>query len=653
MSFDKKLRKAIDTIDIPEELMPENIEAMLRAKCPVQDTEINKSAETDRASKITAKRTNRAIIMRTLAAAAACVALAAGFMAFREENSRPEPIESEIEYKAVQVESYDELYNIYTGIYLNNSGSTGAENGDGVEIITDETAITEATTTAASETTPLITEAAVPQETETLPRDTIEAVRSDFSDADIVKDDDNSIYYICDGTLYVVSKSDMSVTAQIANENSPFEMYVRGNSLVLVSEEYASDLSEQGAEDNVIVDIYDTSAGSPVHIKTYKQNGSYTSARIDDNGVLYLVTGYADYRTNPLDENADLENYVPGYYIDGEKFYVAAEDISVPQGANNTDYTVVSSIKCSDPSSVSVKAVLGSSANAYCSEDTLYVAGTGMKDNKEYTAITSFSISEAGLAYKAAAVLDGELISRYSMAESGAAFRIACRSYDENGMIVTSIYTLDDNLNTVYTAGNLLPGVIIGSVKFDDNYASLVERNVSEPALVIDLNQSSPVESADAKKFLAAYVNKFDENSMIGISAAKNENGGYSSLTLEMYDAAAGNSISEITFAELTDVNSPALTDKKAMLIDAENNIIGIPVSGKTEFGVINQYYLFSYTPETGFLQNGVIEYNDIADSYKFERAVINDGVLVIVGSGRMVSVQLSDMTVIDTCDFQ
>ncbi|MBQ7784120.1 MAG: hypothetical protein IJ368_09135, partial [Oscillospiraceae bacterium] len=209
MSFDKKLKIALDDIQIPDELSPANIEAMLRAAGKQEHKE---KSDVDRSKVITAKRTDRSVIMRTLAAAAACVALAAGFTAFRNESQKPVEIESEIEYEAVQAESYDDLYNIYTGIYLNNSNSnTGsAENGDGVEIITDETAITEITAETATETTPPITEAVQTGETDNMPADTLEAVRSDFSDADIVKSDETSIYYICGGTLYVVSKADMA-----------------------------------------------------------------------------------------------------------------------------------------------------------------------------------------------------------------------------------------------------------------------------------------------------------------------------------------------------------------------------------------------------------------------------------------------------------
>lgn len=648
MSFEKDLRKAVESIDIPEELLPVNIEAMLRNAD--RSAQKNTSADIDRSEKITAKKTNRTIIMRTIAAAAACIALAGGFAAVRQQTAKPVDIESEINYEAVQVQSYDELYSIYTGIYLNseaNSETAAAENGDGVEIITDDTAITDVP--AATETTPAITEAPA----EDTSRKNIDAVCSDFSDADIVKSDDSSIYYICGGTLYVVSKDNMAVKQEITTENPPFEMYVRGNSLVLVSEEKASgDKSEDGRDHtNVVIDIYTISSDSLTHIKTYKQNGEYNSARIDDNGVLYLVTGYSNYRGAPLDENADLDNYVPGYYIDGEKHYVAAEDITVPQGANNTDYTIISSVKCSEPVNISVKAVLGSNANAFCSDDTLYVAFSGTKDGKSYTAVTSFAISESGLSYKASGTVEGELISRYSMAESEGGFRIACRSFDENGMAVTDIYTLDSSLAVISKAEGLLPGVIIGSVKFDGNYASLIENNRTDASLVVDLDQSAPVENAETKCFIAPYVSKLSDGLMAGITACEDENGGYNGLRLELYSADSGEKISETVFARFPKVQSPALSDKKAMLIDTDNKIVGIPVSSVNEFGVKNQYFVFGYD-ENGFTKKGVFEYNDIDDSYTFERAVVTDGVLYIIGSGRMVSVDLDDMTVADTFVF-
>ncbi len=666
MSFDKKLKKAVNEIEIPEELLPCNIEAMLRARAAANAP----AAEEIPAAKaapviVPVKKSNRTVIMRTIAAAAACVALAGGFMAFNEERKRPSPIESEIDYEAVKVQTYDELYNIYTEIYLKNSGeqqAQGAENGDGVEIITDETAITEVTTSVPPiSTQPPVTQAAPAVNKDTEQQENIEAVRSDFSDADIVKSDDSSIYYICGGTLYAVDKNDMSVIAEIESAHVPFEMYVKSGSLVLISEENTSDSSTDGSERNVIAEIYDISSGKPVLRDTYKQNGSYTSARLDDNGVLCIVTGYSDYRTDPLDENPEPESYVPAYYIGGEKKFVAPENVYIPQGANNTDYTVVSSVNCADPASASVKAVLGSSSNAYSSESSLYVAGTGVKDGKAYTAVTAFTANAGNLEWRASTVLDGELISRYSMAEDNGYFRIACRGTDENGMTVTNIYTLDSSLNIYSMKGSLLPGKIIGTVKLDGGYASLIEKGSTEPTLVISLDKenvpaaetSAADENTVSSNILAAYVAPFGENNMIGIGSVKNDADKNSQLVLEMYGSQTGEKTGEIVFADIADVTSPALTDKKALLADFDNNIIGVPVSGRTEFGTVNRYYVFSYTQESGFTEKGVIEYTDVAESYQFERAVINDGKLVIIGSGRIVTVSLADMTVIDKFDLK
>lgn len=672
MSFDKRLKAAIEEIEVPPELSPERIEEMLRGITPAAQVQpIQTKADSDKGvTVITAKRTRsqRSVIMRTVAAAAAFAALAGGFAAYNEINRRSEELESEKNYEAVQVQTYDELYNIYTEIYLNNSTKpSDAENGEGVEIITDETAISGDNGPGAAEVghdvqdnpspdnhtasdkrdTPIVSE--VPAGVDINKEKTVPAVtRSDFSDADIVKSDDTSIYYICGGTLYVVDKASMTVTSEIKSENPPFEMYIRGNSLVLVSE------ASGDAEKNAVAEIYDISSGSPVRIRTYKQNGEYTSARVDENGLLYLMTGYSDYRgAAPLGENASLESFVPAYYVDGEKKFVAAEDIAIPQGANNTDYTVISCVNCKPGGGVSVKAVLGSSANSYCSADTLYVAGTGVKDDRAYTAVTSFSIGEGMLRYRAGTVLDGELISKRSMSEAGGMFRIACRSTDENGVTAADIYTLDDTLTEVMRTDRLLPGVTVAKVRFEDSFASLYEADSEEPAMVVDLNHRQPVDSENAKTFLASYVNPFGSG-IVGVTAigGGEDNRFYSALKLEMYDTDSGLSISEITFAELTGVTSPALEDKNAMLIDEREHIIGVPVSGITEFGVVNRYYVFTYAPDTGFVEKDCIEYNDIEESFKFERAMVDGENLIIIGSGRMVSVRLSDMTVIDTVDF-
>lgn len=681
MTFDEKLNELINEVEVPDELSPQNIALMLKAKNAQSKMEAE-HRNIKAAPSIAAQR--RIIITRTAAAAAACAVFATAVIAFGRNNDDVGQIEDQIDYNAVSPESYDDLYNIYTGIYL---GGTSPE---------EEQTGTEAR--SAEEELPPISD------TEVMPRETLSelsaydfsgAADSRVSEADIVKSDGTNLYCIAEGKLYIVSLETMEVVAEVENNlNPPVELYIEGDTLILVSKEdeeiqvidsseaAAGTLSPQsdssqtapdvpaeaagtysqadnssdsgsGAEKvnrtNVVVDFYDISdKANPVRTASYKQNGRYTSSKIV-GGVLYTVTGYSDYRTAPLDKEADLDSYVPAYFINGNKYYVAAEDITVPSNANSTDYTVVSAIDLGSELKAAVKAVLGSSRNVYCSADTLYIVGVGKsKEGSDYSIITSFDLSdESGISYKASGSIAGKVIGRYSMNEYNGLFRIASEIADESGMTSVSLYVLDETLTAVNSAGQLLSGEKVSAVRFEENYASLYTDS-SEPALVIDLSSDPPVQ-AQSLAGASAYLYSYTEDKLLGLGVK--EDG--SALTLTMYSAENGLMYNTVSFAEgLDNVNSKALTDRRAILIDPEKGIVGVPVYSHTEFGTKNQYYVFEYNEESGFVSKGTIEYNDLDDENVFERASSEDGMLYISGGSRVVSVQLSDLKVVNVIEF-
>ena len=664
MSFDNELRMKISQIEVPDELSPENIEAMLleMGVSPVDDD----SADTVvRKKNITV---NRWVVMRTVAAAAACLALAVGVWAYGDAaDTETIELEDEIEYEAVKsVDTYDELYSIYTGIYLRNSDGNAAAYGDGVEITDSETASTETETAAesqesgtAAETTATVSEIEtepeiVPESTEA-DTDADAAAIAGLADADIIASYNGCTYYISSNTLYVVSQDDMTVLSRTELSQSAAEMYCQGGYLVIISAENVSDEASLRSESNVVVDIYDISsaaAGVPEHIRTYKQNGELTSIRMSEEGVLYLVTVYSDYRTEPLNENASVESFVPGYYIDGEKYFIAPSDIIVPTSANSTDYTVVSSINCGESGSVSVKAVLGSCISAYAAEDMLYIAGMGVEDGVGYTTITSFELSADGIAYSANGSVEGNLISKSSISEWDGCLCVATFAGTNSEKTVT-VYVLDRSLNVVKSTGQLLAGSDVAAVVFEDGYASIYTSDSAEPEMVIDLSQEELSQSAETASYYAPYTNRFSDSLMVGITAVYNDDGDAQALKLEMYSTDSGELVDDITFAEYSGVASSALTDRKAMLVDEESGIIGIPVSSVNEFAVKNQYYVFTYNDESGFIENGVIEINDLDFSFAFERAVIEGDTAYLFGSGRAVSVRLSDMSVLQVYEFE
>lgn len=681
MTFDEKLNELINEVEVPDELSPQNIALMLKAKNAQSKMEAE-HRNIKAAPSIAAQR--RIIITRTAAAAAACAVFATAVIAFGRNNDDVGQIEDQIDYNAVSPESYDDLYNIYTGIYL---GGTSPE---------EEQTGTEAP--SAEEELPPISD------TEVMPRETLSelsaydfsgAADSRVSEADIVKSDGTNLYCIAEGKLYIVSFETMEVVAEVENNlNPPVELYIEGDTLILVSKEdeeiqvidsseaaagtlspqsdssqtapdvpaeaagtysQADNSSDSGSvaekvnRTNVVVDFYDISdKANPVRTASYKQNGRYTSSKIV-GGVLYTVTGYSDYRTAPLDKEADLDSYVPAYFINGNKYYVAAEDITVPSNANSTDYTVVSAIDLGSELKAAVKAVLGSSRNVYCSADTLYIVGVGKsKEGSDYSIITSFDLSdESGISYKASGSIAGKVIGRYSMNEYNGLFRIASETADESGMTSVSLYVLDETLTAVNSAGQLLSGEKVSAVRFEENYASLYTDS-SEPALVIDLSSDPPVQ-AQSLAGASAYLYSYTEDKLLGLGVK--EDG--SALTLTMYSAENGLMYNTVSFAEgLDNVNSKALTDRRAILIDPEKGIVGVPVYSHTEFGTKNQYYVFEYNEESGFVSKGTIEYNDLDDENVFERASSEDGMLYISGGSRVVSVQLSDLKVVNVIEF-
>ncbi len=672
MTFEERLNELIDEVEVPDELSPENIALMLKAKTTQSKMEtehINiKSVPSVHAQRLR-------IIKMTAASVAACAVIGTGLIAYNSHNeSKIGTIDETIEYNAISPNDYDDLYSIYTGIYF--SADPEQEDKDNAPEADKN-----------DENVPAISNAP------TEPEDTLSELSAyDFqgaakglaNDADIVKTDGTNLYCISDGKLYIVSLDTMEIVSVIENKLSPpVELYIDGDRLILVSKENeeiqivesSSSSSEITTSDsvvpaagsdtlstdeknadpnrtesvsraNVAVDIYDLKDKSNPKLTTsYKQNGKYTSSKLVD-GVLYLVSDYSDYRTAPLSDGASLDSFVPAYSLNGNRQFVAPEDIMVPANANSTDYTVVSAIGCnSDAPEVTVKAVLGTSRNVYCSADTLYTVGVGKSSSGvDYSIITSFDLSEGtGITYKASSSVAGRVISKYSMNEYNGNFRIATEITDENGTS-TSVYVLDSELKVINSAGALLAGQTVSAVRFEDTFASLFT-NDDTPALVLDLASYPPVQSQSLAN-TSAYLYGYSDTKLCGIDKKADGNG----LTLTMYDADNGLMLNSIDFAEdIGEVNSKALTDRRAVLIDS--GMVGVPVYSYSEFGVNNLYYVFSYDDEAGFTLKGKIEYVELDDSAVFERAAVNEDMLYIFSEKKVVSVRLGDFKVAGSAD--
>ncbi len=701
MKFEERLNALISEVEVPDELSPQNIAAMLKAE--TKQSHVRADKKNIRMS-ANASAQRRTIMIRTAAAAAACTVFAAGMLAYNSSERKQQEIEERIEYEAVSPDSYDDLYNIYTDIYLNGGGSDRPDGYGNETAVGDETA---------SPDKPIEYSVTVPDMTEIPDSGFTDMNGSELSvsGSDIVKSDGKYMYCIKDKTLYIVSLETMETVSQIdCALDPPIEFYIDGDSLILVSTETGerqainsaaenaapdvnvgnsptgsdvpandpdtyqptvynnSDMTEQKQSDDktsiqnssaeeadtlrkgvtktsgisTAVEIYDvTDRTAPIHKTSYKQNGSCIASRLAD-GKLYTVTAYTDYRVKPLDEQADLDSFVPAYYIDGEKFFPDAGDIIVPAGANSTDYTVISAID-TETLSVSVQAVLGTSSNVYCSADTLYIAGSGKRD-REYSIISAFDLTENGIKYRSGGSVEGTALGGQSMNEYEGNFRIATKITDEDGITSHSVYVLDKTLTVINSAGQLLPNVNVTAVRFEGKYAKLFDgENAAE---VLDLS-SYPPTLTKAQAAEASYLYNYSENRLLGIGKAEP-----SGISLTMYDTETGITVGSIIFAEdESEIFSKIFTDRRAALIDSDNGIIGIPIYTHTEFGTKNCYYVFEFADDVGFISKGKIEYTDIDDSFAFERGSVSGDVLYITSPGRIIAAQKDDLKIIGVYD--
>lgn len=715
MTFDQKINSLIDEAQVPESLLPENIALMLKAQTAEKETKPHAA--------ISMKTKQRAIVMRTAAALAACIALTVGIIQFADHGATdPDagiPTGGE---EITGAANYTDVYKKIQDVYMKYSTVT-----DGYDVIANphlnqQPTAVPAQIEKAADADSVVEYGVVSEQVEGV------------AEADIIKTNGKNLYYTANGYLYVISDDNgkMEVLSKIKRDgSSPFEMYLNGNRLMVLSnhitevpyqaspaqsettvmaesvaeategttsepavtEETASseatsevtttaeteaasaettasetagitsetpatapetptDVPKTIMQASVVVEIYDISEETPVLINTYKQSGAYTSSRMIDS-YLYIVTNYSQYQTKPLEKDSDLDNYIPSYYLNDIKKYVEPQDIHIPSQIKSTGYSVIGGLNVqSEVPVVSVKAVLGSGRNVSCSSDSLYVVGNlWSNDSKDSSAVTKFTLSEGNVVYTANANVDGIVVNSFSMNEYDGCFRVGTVTAESADKRTYNIFVLDSEMKPVGSLTGIEADGTVKTVRFKKDTAYIVTDNAAPLAVSLADKANPKMQEAGESAQISAYLFKYSENRYIGIGNEISEDGTAMGLKLSMFDSTDPANIKEMfsTALEgnLTGKLSDNVINRKVLYLDSEKNIIGIPTSMESEYGLKNLYYVFEIG-ENGFTEKGVLEYNDIDNTAEFTRGLIIGDVYYAISDGRIVSAQLSDMKVIE-----
>lgn len=393
------------------------------------------------------------------------------------------------------------------------------------------------------------------------------------------------------------------------------------------------------SKEAVFVSVY-TTGESPQLLDTYYQEGSYEDVRISPDGYMYLISDYFTQSTNVVENENELENYVPTCGINDKVSYIPAEDILLPaESENKSDrlsYTVIGSLDLNtsgEITAVDSKALAGYTGQIYCSQDNLYTNTYSPYERNdeeslktEKNNITRIAINAGTITPAASGTIDGTVKDQFSMSEYNGYFRVAAhrqyyyykfvpydnyeinedddaidswgdvlygdwkgdefgRYYFNTSKIDNCVYVLDLDMNIVGESEAFGQGESIKSASFSGDISYVVTYEQTDPLFAIDLSDPTAPAIMDEFKILgySTYMQQWNDGQLLGFGIAADEDGIERGIKLTMFDNSDPYNLQAIDTFELIRgeeqyIGSDAVWDRKALLIAPEKNLIGFPL---------------------------------------------------------------------------
>ncbi|MCL6456747.1 MAG: beta-propeller domain-containing protein [Gorillibacterium sp.] len=455
-------------------------------------------------------------------------------------------------------------------------------------------------------------------------------------EADIVKTDGNYIYQVNQQRIAIISTTpgtDMKLASMISFEQriSPQELYVDGDSLVVIAESYQEQAFNSSVQDPAIQSkrrilplntsatlaiVYDISDKNKIlKVREVEIQGNYLTSR-KVGSALYLIANqylntYQILENNKAEEPAPLIRDTavsPNYTsVDYRKIYYFPN-------SPKSSYLNIAGIDLSKPQAkANIQTYLGAGENVYASLENLYVAigaySTKVTDqttndsllpvnDETSTVLYKFSLDNGTMKYTTQGKVPGTILNQYSMDEHDGFFRIATTKgdmwRDDANTSKNNVYVLDSALKLTGKLEDLAPGEKIYSVRFMGKRAYMVTFKQVDPLFVIDLTLPEEPKVLGKLKIpgYSDYLHPYDETHIIGSGKEATElsvdNGDkattmayYQGMKLAMFDVSDVNNPKEMFKEVIGDrgTDSPLLSDHKALLFNKEKNLLAFPVN--------------------------------------------------------------------------
>jgi len=578
------------------------------------------------------------------------------------------------------VESYDDIYGMIEQMQAANGMTTGGVMLESAEGAMAAPAAGEVKTDMATQ------EAAAPA---------MDAGGVDYSgtnvqvkgvdEADIVKTDGSYIYYVAGNQLNILkpdgAKTTLVSSTSLSGEDMWWgynsEMYILGTRLMVITQSFntvwvndASGNYETNTDQTSAV-IYDISnPAKPVQVVSLGQSGYYVSSRMIGDYV-YLVT--SQYIYNPV--KGTPITYIPSTSDGTESKLLMPTDLYVGPNPQNAAYSVIGSINLKDGSNfASAKAVFGGTSELYANAEHLLLAFARYeeevlpiapdKDGRNVqitrgsssTDLVLLGLSEGQITKIAEGNVPGSLLNQFSMDEYKSAIRIVTNqntweqkiftdgvdTYEYDSTSANALYTLDLNLAILGKIENLAKDEFVKSVRFDGEIGYFVTFRQTDPLFAVDLSNPAKPRVLDALKIpgFSEYLHVFKQNLLFGIGyAADEDTGAMQGVKLSMFDTTDKTNVKEVTTAKVDASWTVVGSNHKAILVDAEKNLIAFPAD--------SNYYIYRYT-DKGFELAARVNMTADLSSWNL-RGLFIGAYFYVLGDSGVTVISLTDFTVLAT----
>ena len=509
---------------------------------------------------------------------------------------------------------------------------------------------------------------------------------------DTVKNDGQYIYTVSNNTVVVVRAypvTDAQLVSRISILNQTIDgIFLSGNNLAIVSEAPRIIYGTYGAcgvrtfggpamgiaypspyyrstlpqIQNTSISVYDLSnRSSPSLQSTVTVNGTFVGAR-QIGTFAYIVTSTPAWvnQTLPL-------TVVNGHPIQTMATKVYHSDVS----DQAFSYTTILALDTNhdNPAPTVETYLLGTSSTIYVSLTNIFLTQPTW-DFTEQTAIHRISISQSNVKYEATGTVPGHVLNQFSMDEFQGYFRVATTGYAGWTGQTTSVYVLSNSLKIVGRLEGLGQGENFHSARFMGEMGYLVTFKKTDPLFVIELRDPTRPKVLGQLNTTgySDYLQALDESHLIGIGKDTVDEGSfawYQGVKVSLFDVSDPTKPSEVARYVIGDRGSDSLglRDSKSILLDAEKNLLVLPVtvSLSPNPSVPNAYgspvwqgaYVFQITTNTLTFRGGVTHIPDAlppsprTSPLTITRELYIGGILYTISSAMIGMNSLSDLQVV------